>query len=60
VDGGLIGTLVLFDQPAAETFAGVLTFRVFTFWLVIPFGVAALFQLRRSLGAAGEPEELDR
>jgi uncharacterized membrane protein YbhN (UPF0104 family) len=54
VDGGLIGTLVLFGQPAAEVFAGVLTFRVLTFWLVIPFGVVALFQLRRSLGGPGE------
>ena len=54
VDGGLIGTLVLFGQPTAEVFAGVLTFRVLTFWLVIPFGVVALFQLRRSLGGSGE------
>ena len=58
VDGGLIGTLVLFGQPAAEAFAGVLTFRVLTFWLVIPFGLVAFFQLRRSLGVSGSSESL--
>lgn len=55
VDGGLIGTLVLFGQPAAESFAGVLTFRVFTFWIVIPLGLIALLQLRHLSPDDGSP-----
>lgn len=58
VDGGLIGTLVLFNQPAAEAFAGVLTFRVLTFWLVIPLGLIAFFQLRRNLSGSAPAEPL--
>ncbi len=49
VDAGLIGAFVLFGQPQAEVFAAVLIFRLMAFWLPIPPGVIAFFQLRRTV-----------
>jgi len=49
VDAGLIGSLVLFGIPATETFAAILLFRAFTFWLPVPLGVAAFLGLRGSV-----------
>jgi len=49
VDAGLIGSFVLFGQPQAEVFAAVLIFRLMAFWLPIPPGVVAFFQLRRTV-----------
>ena len=49
VDAGMIGAFVLFDIPAAEVFAAVLTYRVIAFWLPIPPGIVAFFQLRRTV-----------
>jgi len=49
VDAGLIGAFVLFGQPQAEVFAAVLIFRLMAFWLPIPPGVVAFFQLRRTV-----------
>ena len=49
VDAGLIGTFVLFDLPAGEVFAAVLVYRLIAFWLPIPPGIVAFFQLRRTV-----------
>jgi uncharacterized protein (TIRG00374 family) len=49
VDAGMIGTFVLFGLPSAEVFAAVLTYRLFAFWLPIPPGIVAFFQLRRTV-----------
>jgi uncharacterized protein (TIRG00374 family) len=49
VDAGMIGVFVLFGFPGAEVFAAVLTYRLFAFWLPIPPGVVAFFQLRRTV-----------
>jgi uncharacterized protein (TIRG00374 family) len=47
VDAGMIGVFVLFGFPGADVFAAVLTYRLFAFWLPIPPGIVAFFQLRR-------------
>ena len=49
VDAGMIGTFVLFGLPSAEVFAAVLTYRLAAFWLPIPPGIVAFFQLRRTV-----------
>lgn len=63
VDAGLIGAFFLFDLPHAEVFAAVLVYRVIAFWLPIPPGIIAFFQLRRTVtrweeeGRPAETEE---
>ena len=49
VDAGMIGTFVLFGLPGSEVFAAVLVYRVIAFWLPIPPGIVAFFQLRRTV-----------
>jgi putative heme transporter len=49
VDAGMIGAFVLFGIPGAEVFAAVLTYRVIAFWLPIPPGIIAFFQLRNTV-----------
>ena len=49
VDAGMIGTFVLFGLPASEVFAAVLVYRLIAFWLPIPPGIVAFFQLRRTV-----------
>jgi uncharacterized protein (TIRG00374 family) len=55
VDAGMIAAFVLFDIPTAVVFPGVLLYRVIAFWLPIPPGIVAYFQLRRT--AAGWERE---
>jgi uncharacterized protein (TIRG00374 family) len=49
VDAGMIGAFVLFGLPSAEVFAAVLAYRVIAFWLPIPPGIIAFFQLRNTV-----------
>jgi uncharacterized protein (TIRG00374 family) len=49
VDAGMIGTFVLFDIPSDVVFPAVLTYRVIAFWLPIPPGIVAYFQLRKTV-----------
>ena len=49
VDAGMIGTFVLFGFPEEQVFAAVLIYRLVAFWLPIPPGVAAFFQLRNTV-----------
>jgi uncharacterized protein (TIRG00374 family) len=49
VDAGMIGAFLLFNVPSSEVFPAVLTYRVIAFWLPIPPGVVAFFQLRRTV-----------
>jgi uncharacterized membrane protein YbhN (UPF0104 family) len=51
VDAGMIGAFVLFGIPAGIVFPAVLTYRVIAFWLPIPPGVVAFFQLRRTVAS---------
>jgi len=50
VDAGMIGAFVLFGLPADSVFPAVLTYRVIAFWLPIPPGIVAYFQLRKTVG----------
>ena len=45
----MIGAFVLFGVPSAEVFPAVLTYRVIAFWLPIPPGIVAFFQLRKTV-----------
>lgn len=47
VDAGMIGVFVLFGFPEAEVFAAILVYRLMAFWMPIPPGVVAFFQLRK-------------
>lgn len=49
VDAGMIGAFVLFGVNKEAVFPAVLTYRVIAFWLPIPPGVIAYFQLRRTV-----------
>lgn len=56
IDGGLIGTLVVFGAPAAPTAAAVLAYRLILFWLPLLVGGAAFVSLRRALEGPRVPE----
>jgi uncharacterized protein (TIRG00374 family) len=49
VDAGLIGAYVLFGLPEATTFAAVLIYRLIAFWMPLPPGIVAFFQLRGTI-----------
>jgi len=49
VDAGMIGAFLLFGVDGAIVFPAVLTYRVIAFWLPIPPGVVAYFQLVRTV-----------
>ena len=50
VDAGMIGAFVLFGVSSEIVFPAVLTYRVIAFWLPIPPGIVAYFQLRHTVG----------
>lgn len=49
VDAGMIGAFVLFGIPEETVFPAVLVFRFVSFWMPIPPGVFAFFQLRHTV-----------
>jgi uncharacterized protein (TIRG00374 family) len=49
VDAGMIGAFVLFGLPESDVFTAVLSYRVIAFWLPIPPGLVAFFQLRHTV-----------
>jgi uncharacterized protein (TIRG00374 family) len=49
VDAGMIGAFVLFGIDESTVFPAVLTYRVIAFWLPIPPGIVAFFQLRNTV-----------
>src|SRR5213078_2168287 len=49
IDGGLIGTLVVYGAPAAATTAAVVFYRLFLFWVPLVLGVPAFVLLTRRL-----------
>jgi uncharacterized protein (TIRG00374 family) len=62
VDAGMIGAFFLFDLPHTEVLAAVLVYRVIAFWLPIPPGIVAFFQLRRTVARweqEGRPADTD-
>ena len=56
IDGGLIGTLIVYGAPAAATAAAVLIYRVILFWLPLIAGGAAFVSVRRGLNNPDRPE----
>ena len=56
IDGGLIGTLIVYGTPAAPTAAAVLVYRVILFWLPLLVGAVAFISLRRALNRPDRPE----
>jgi uncharacterized protein (TIRG00374 family) len=49
VDAGMIGAFVLFGLPEETVFPAILIFRLVSFWMPIPPGVVAFFQLRKTV-----------
>ncbi len=49
VDAGMIGAFVLFGIPEETVFPAILVFRLISFWMPIPPGVVAFFQLRHTV-----------
>jgi uncharacterized protein (TIRG00374 family) len=49
VDAGMIGAFLAFGEPASVVVVSVLVYRVIAFWLPIPPGIVAYFQLRRTV-----------
>jgi putative heme transporter len=61
VDAGMIFAFdVLFGMPSAVVFPAVLTYRVIAFWLPIPPGIVAFFQLRGTVAKWERERELTR
>jgi uncharacterized protein (TIRG00374 family) len=56
IDGGLIGTLIVYGAPAAATAAAVLGYRVILFWLPLVGGAIAFASLRRGLDQPDRPD----
>jgi uncharacterized membrane protein YbhN (UPF0104 family) len=56
IDGGLIGTLIVYGAPAAPTVAAVLAYRVILFWLPLLGGAVAFVSLRRGLNRPQRPD----
>ena len=56
IDGGLIGTLIVYGTPVAVTVAAVLIYRVILFWLPLLAGTVAFISLRRGLNRPDRPE----
>jgi uncharacterized membrane protein YbhN (UPF0104 family) len=56
IDGGLIGTLVVYGTPAATTAAAVLAYRVILFWLPLLVGGVAFASLRKGLNQPDRPD----
>ncbi|HMJ97156.1 MAG TPA: lysylphosphatidylglycerol synthase transmembrane domain-containing protein [Thermoleophilaceae bacterium] len=56
IDGGLIGTLVVYGLSAAATTAAVLVYRVILFWLPLLVGAVAFISLRKGLNHPDRPD----
>jgi uncharacterized protein (TIRG00374 family) len=56
IDGGLLGTLVVYGVDAAPAAAAVLLYRVILFWLPLLIGAVAFVSLRRSLNDPSRPD----
>ena len=56
IDGGLIGTLIVYGLPAAPVVAAVLVYRAILFWLPLLAGAVAFISLRKGLNKPERPE----
>jgi uncharacterized protein (TIRG00374 family) len=60
VDAGMIAAFLAFGLPSSAVFVSVLAYRVIAFWLPIPPGIFAYFQLRKTVARwreGGTPAE---
>jgi len=48
VDAGMIGAFVLFGIPEETVFPAILVYRLIAFWMPLPLGMVAFFQLRHT------------
>jgi uncharacterized protein (TIRG00374 family) len=55
VEGGMIGAMVAFGEPAGPALLAVLGYRLVSFWLPTAIGAPAYVALRRSIG--GRPTD---
>jgi uncharacterized protein (TIRG00374 family) len=56
IDGGLLGTLIVYGAPVAGTAAAVLAYRVILFWLPLIAGAIAFASLRKGLNDPSRPD----
>lgn len=49
IDGGLIGTLIVFGADAPTATAAVLAYRIILFWIPLLLGAVAFLSLRKSM-----------
>ena len=56
IDGGLLGTLIVYGTPVATTAAAVLLYRVVLFWLPLIVGGISFASLRRGLNDPDRPD----
>src|SRR5204863_3557032 len=59
IDGGLLGTLIVYGLPAAAVGAAILAYRVILFWIPLMLGGPAFFGLRKALGDPDRPDICD-
>jgi uncharacterized protein (TIRG00374 family) len=59
IEGGLIGTLIVYGLPAAATAAAVLAYRLILFWLPLILGAVAFASLKRGLDDPARPDLCD-
>lgn len=60
VEAGLVGTLTLAGVSAADSTLATLTYRLASYWLPIPFGVAAYIAFARRCGVSAEGQRAPR
>jgi uncharacterized membrane protein YbhN (UPF0104 family) len=54
IDGGLIGTLIVYGAPAVSAAAAVFAYRLILFWLPLVVGAVAFAALRRDMPSGNE------
>jgi hypothetical protein len=59
IDGGLLGTLIVYGLPAAAVGAAILAYRVILFWIPLILAGPAFFSLRKALGDPDRPDVCD-
>lgn len=60
VDGGLIGAFAILGYPLETVIAAVLIYRLVAFYLPIPPGIVAFFQLRRTVARWEQERAADK
>jgi uncharacterized protein (TIRG00374 family) len=53
IDGGLIGTFIVYGASPASAAAAVLAYRIILFWIPLILGAIAFLSLRRSMARPG-------